>query len=274
MRQAMPQPSAFPAARRALSAAAAVSLLLLGGCSSRPKLLPENEINEPVFHTTHFMGLGASLGPVWFRGQGDDGHERATAFDPRIYLVTNVNRWASFTLWPAFWNLLLTGEQYADGGGLKVRKIHLSFHGGVSGLTYSPKDGWQFTGLAQLTGKFLLDENWFVGVETGRSLYDLGDMAHGVNQFAADLGTQLSPRNSLRFTYGMAHYDLPDDSHSNTSGIKYSDGDVRTKLALQHSFYAGRKHVFGPEASLSYRNAGFEDGHAFGFGLHYRYLFD
>lgn len=276
MESPMLRPSDFHPCRKAIAMAilAGICMLHLAGCSSRPKLLPRNEINEPVFHTTHFSGLGIALGPTWVREPGSDGYRNGVYAEPGYYYERNVNRWASFVLWPGFWNLLLSGEQYADSGSLKVRKLHLSVHGGVSGLSYSQRDGWQATGLAQLTGKFLIDRSWFIQSVAGRQSYDLSDIAYGIDFFTADLGWQVSAGNSLHFAYGLSHYDIPDASVGNVGGIEYHDGDIQTRMALRHSFYAGPKHVFGPEAHVSYRNSGFIDGHALGIVVHYRFLFD
>src|SRR5690606_27970187 len=38
---------------------------LMIGCASAPKILPKNEINEPVFHQTDFLALGAGIGRTW-----------------------------------------------------------------------------------------------------------------------------------------------------------------------------------------------------------------
>jgi hypothetical protein len=40
--------------------------------------------------------------------------------EPVFLLDRKVGAWASYSLWPLFWNFLLTGEQYADSSNLKA----------------------------------------------------------------------------------------------------------------------------------------------------------
>lgn len=255
--------------------------MLLAGCTSAPNLLPNNEINEPLFHKTHYLSLGAGQGRTWTRfderltwfGEPISGND-GIYVDPRLMHEAKTSEWSSFTLTPAFWNFLLTGEQFSEAGSLITRKLALTLHGGVSGFFYSQADGLYFTGLLALQGKFLLSETVFLHSIMEVETPDLRKMGTTINSFSLGVGKQITERNSLRLDYGILHFNIPRYSSANHLGLLFEDNDSQTHWTLRHSFYAGRKHVFGPEATYLYKNLGVTRNRAIKLGLHYRFVWD
>jgi hypothetical protein len=245
-----------------------------------PKIIPQNEINEPVFHKTPYGGLGASQGKVW--SSFDErrllsGHAvrdmEGIYFSPRFYLDYNVNAWAGYTLLPVFWNFLLTGEQYSDSTHLALRKLNVALHAGVSGLAYSQASGWVMSGLVDFEGKYLVDGRTFLQSGIGREIYDLDDITHAINRFSAGIGEQVSERNSVILAYDIFYYDIPKRSGTNYQGIGFAAKDTRTEVTLRHTWFAGHRNSVGPEIAYFYKNLDFIRNHGVKLGLHYDYIF-
>jgi|GEM_PF-6299844 len=247
---------------------------LMIGCASAPKILPKNEINEPVFHQTDFLALGAGIGRTWSqREEGDPYKERGYVL-PILNYENKVSDWAGYTLLPVFWNLRLTGEQYSDNVHLKPQKLHIAFHGGINYLGYSSRDGLVSGGLASLEGKYLINRYWFLGTVLKSGLEDLEDRSSRIDGFSAGFGAQVSERNSLKWTYSLQRFILPRNTAYDIGGIYHLDGDTRTKIDLRHTYYAWRKHVLGSEIGFAYRNYSVSTTRQFALGVHYAYMFD
>lgn len=248
--------------------------LLVAGCASSPKLLPKNEINKPVFHQTDFIALGAASGPSWARREGSGTFRDSIYFIPNFNYEIKVNDWASYTLLPVLWNLRMTGEQYSDSAHLKLRKLHVAFHGGISGLAFSSRDGWVSSGLIALESKYLIDRKWFLGALLLGEMDDLGDWGRRTNRLSIGIGAQVSDRNSLKMAYSLSRFELPRYRAFNIGGYYHFDGDTRTELDLRHTYYAWRKHVLGSEIGFDYRNYSVSKTGQFSIGVHYAYMFD
>lgn len=247
---------------------------LMAGCATAPKLLPRNEINDPVFHKTDFIALGAVGGNSWTRREGGDAFRDDIYLVPDLAFETHVNSWASYGLLPVFWNLLLTGEQYSDGAHLKIRKLNIAFHGGITGVAYSSRSGWETGALLALDGKYLITRNWFLGAELKAEWEDLAEWDSRIDRISIGVGAQVTERNSLKLTYALNRFDLPWDEAYNYRGIFHLDGDTRTKVELRHTYYAWRNHVLGPELGFAYRNTSVSKTLQIAVGAHYAYMFD
>lgn len=285
----------FPAPVKAFSpfrpsaALAAFLGALLAACSSTPKILPRNERNDPVFHQTDFTYIGVAGGPTWTRhdealrySSGPDLHDTvggsefvpAIYFNPRYSYTRMVGRAASYTLVPVYWNLLVTGDQYADSVNLAANRLHFSLHGGINGLSYSQRDGWVWSAEAALAGKCLLGSRGFLSAGASLHWDDLSNAS--LRRYRASLlaGRQLTGRGSLHAEYELTYYDLPEWTWANFRGIEFLGEDVQSDVNLRYTFYATPKHVFGPEAGVVFRDRGTADNFSLSLGAHYRFVFE
>lgn len=244
------------------------------GCASVPKTLPKNEINEPVFHQTDFNSLGVAVGPTWTQREGGDTYRKGIYVLPNFIFNYKVSDWASYSLLPVFWNFRLSGEQYSDSAHLKVRKLHIALHGGISGIGYSSRDGWVSSGLVSLEGKYLINRNWFVGTTLKSGWDDLEAWDTRVDRLTLGAGTQISDRNSLKLSYSLNRFELPRNTAYNYGEIYHLDGDTRTEVGLRHTYYAWRKHVLGSDLGFAYRNYSPSKTMQLSAGVHYAFMFD
>lgn len=251
-----------------------LAVFYLVGCASAPKILPRNEINEPVFHQTDFFALGAGIARTWTQREGGDSYREGGYVLPMFNYQNKVSDWASYTLLPVFWNLRLTGEQYSDSEQLKQRKLHIAFHGGINNLGYSSRDGLVSGGLVSLEGKYLFNRYVFLGAVLKSGLDNLENRSSRIDGFSAGFGAQVSERNSLKWTYSLQRFILPRNTAYDIGGIYHLDGDTRTKVDLRHTYYAWRKHVLGSEIGFAYRNYSVSSTRQFALGVHYAYMFD
>lgn len=257
-------------------------LLIFFGCSSAPKILPKNEINEPIFHKTNFAALGTSLGKSWswfdprwnFLSNQRYTHQDDIYVNPAIEYDRNENAWATYTLLPVFWNLLWTGEQYADSSNLKIKKLDLAFHGGISGLSYSQASGWVTSGLLAISGKYLFNNHLFATSILGVDAGDLDRIENTVDEAELQFGWQTTERNSISLDYHIWHFNYPRFDMIQDQGIYYRDADSRSQWMLRDLFYFKRKNVFGPEAMFIYKNYDVLRNHCIELGFHYEYRFD
>jgi hypothetical protein len=248
--------------------------VLMAGCASTPKILPKNEINEPVFHQTDFYALGASIGPTWTQREGENTFRQGMYVAPDITLEYKVSDWASYSLLPVFWNLRLTGEQYSDGAHLKIRKLHVAFHGGISGLGYSSRDHFVASGLVSLEGKYLIGPNWFLGAGLESVWGNLEKWGRRIDGVSVGVGAQMNDWNSLKLTYSLSRFEIPRSFAYGYGEIMHLDGDTRTEVGLRHTCYAWRNHVLGPELGFAYRNYSISETLQLAIGAHYAYMFD
>lgn len=244
-----------------------LALVLSGvllACGPGKFLVPRNESEEPVIRQSHFASVG---------GSGGAATEAGYYLLPLIWCEASVAPWASFTNLPLYWNFLLSGDQY-DGGGILLRqRLHLSLHGGLSGLAYSSRDGWEFPGNVVLQGKYL-DGRWFLVPALGVDIHDLMKRGSLAGRGSLALGFQADDRNSLRVGYGFTRYRLPAGSSLDHRGIRYRDGESRSDVQVRHSLYLAGRHVLGPEAGVSLMNRDPAGNLSLSAGLHYRYVFD
>lgn len=234
-------------------------------------------MHEPVFHKTPFASVGAGLGKSWSKyALGDEPGFRLDGiyFDPIVMLEAPVSDWASYSLLPVLWNFLLTGEQYADSTSLKVGKANVAAHAGISGFSFSSREGWRFNGLLAVNGKILVSRNVFLTGSLGMDFYDLKMPRSTVNGLGLGAGVQVTERNSIHLGYDIRHFNIPWNSESNYLGIRFREDDTRTEWTIRHAFYAGRNHVFGPELAFAYRNTDVEGNRAVKAGFRYRYAWD
>lgn len=248
-------------------------IAMLTGCASGPVLMPKNEINEPIFHTTDFTGLKAGLGPVFSRVPDSSRYQDGPYVDPGVTFVRPVSHWASYSLVPVFWNLLLTGEQYADPSTLRIGKPAAALHGGISGIAYSSRSGWQVS--ASLSGdmKMVWNRMLFSDMALGAQVPDLGTWEYSIYHWSIGMGGQLSDRNSLKLAYKYTLFLMEPFTGYWDRQILFSHRDDQSSWSLRHSFYAGRRHVLGPEAGFMFKNADFRTEHALWYGIHYAYRF-
>lgn len=237
---------------------------VLLACGPGRFLVPRNESEEPVFRQSHFASAGGSGGFA--------STEAGYYLQPLIWCEANVSPWASFTNLPLYWNFLLSGDQY-DGETLQRDRLHLSLHGGLAGLAYSSRDGWEFPGNVILQGKYLTG-SWFLVPAVGVDLHDLREPASTAGRASLSLGYQADDRNSLRVGYGFTRYQLPGGRSLDHRGVAFRDGETRSDLQVRHSLYLAGRHVLGPEAGVSIRNRDPAENHSLSAGFHYRYVFD
>lgn len=247
--------------------------ILFQGCSSAPMALARNEINEPVFHGTHYASLGVSAGPVANLSRDAGSSRQDFYFMPRFLYEYNLGPWASFTLLPVFWNFLLTGSQFSGSSDLGAGKPLIAFHGGISGFSYSQREGFLLPGLAALSGKFRFNDSWFAVLDGSARLRDVRTTANSTYGFSMGLGEQVGGKNSVKLAYALDYF------HSETGlvyedlGLEFRDGNARTKLILDHSYYPSPHHVLGPEVVFSFKDSDFRNENYLALGLHYDYRF-
>ena len=248
-------------------------MALLTGCGSGPVLMPKNEINEPIFHTTDFTGLQAGTGAIRSRVPDSSRYRPAIYFAPALVFDRPVSAWASYSLLPVYWNLLLTGEQYADGSTLRTGKPALALHGGVSGISYSQRSGWQTTAALSLDMKMVWNRFLFTDMGLGALVPDVATVENSMYHWAVGMGGQISERNSLKLEYGYTLFLLEPFTAYRDHEILFGHRDDRSNWSLRHSFYAGRRHVMGPEGGFLFKNSDFRTEHAWWYGIHYAYRF-
>lgn len=245
----------------------------LAGCASAPMTLSRNEINEPVFHETHYATLGVSAGPVAGLSRDSGGYRRDFYFLPRFLYEYNVSPWASFTLWPVFWNFLLTGNQFAENSDLRIGKPLIALHGGISGFAYSQREGFLFPGLAVLSGKYRFNESWFADCTGEIQLRDARSAANSTYGFSMGLGDQVGAKNSLNLGYAIEYFRSEPGLTYSDHHLEFRDGNAQTKLSLSHSYYPSPHHVLGPELIFSFKDSDFRNENYVALGLHYDYRF-
>lgn len=248
---------------------------LLAGCASGPVLMPRNEINEPLFHTTDFTSLEAGPGYVVFKDFRSSLYQGAPYFDPGATFARPVSDWASYSLLPIYWNLLLTGRQYADDGTtLRMGKPAIALHGGITGVAYSSRSGWQTSAGLSLDMKMVWNRFLFTYMDLGAVMPDLGTVENSMYHWTFATGGQLSERNSLKLAYKYTLFLLEPYTAYRDREILFGHRDDQSAWSLRHSYYAGRRHVLGPEAGFLFKNADLFTEHAFWCGIHYAYRFN
>jgi hypothetical protein len=251
-----------------------MTAVLLAGCAPGPVLMPKNEINEPLFHTTVFTALEAGLGPVLSRVPYSGKYQPGVYFTPGVTFDRPVSAWAGYSLLPVFWNLLLTGEQYADASTLRTGKPAIALHGGINGLAYSQRSGWQTSAALSLDMKMVWNRLLFTDMDMGTGFPDLGAWENSMHHWAVGMGAQFTERNSLKLSYKYTLFLVEPGAEYRDREILFSDRDDQSGWFLRHSFYAGRRHVLGPEAGFLFKNADFRTEHALWYGFHYAYRFN
>lgn len=246
---------------------------LLAGCSSGPVLMPKNEINEPIFHTTDFTSLQAGLGAYRSRVPDSSRYRPGMYFAPGLTFDRPVSDWASYSLLPVFWNLLLTGEQYDDESTLRIGKPAIALHGGITGLAFSSRSGWQTSAAFAMNMKMVWSRLLFSDMESGARIPDLANVENSMVYWAIGTGAQVSERNSLKLAYNYTLFLLEPYRAFRIHEIDYAHRDDQSGWSLRHSFYAGRRHVLGTEAGFMFKNADFRTEHALWYGIHYAYRF-
>jgi hypothetical protein len=247
---------------------------VLAGCSPGARALSRNEINEPVFHETDFASLGASAGPVADRTREPGGYRSDFYFMPRFQYDFKVGPWASFTLLPVFWNFLLGGSQYPGNlSDLGIGKPLIALHGGVSGFSYSQRDGFDFPGAAALSGKYLFDASWFADMEGAAELRDVRSTANSTYGLSLGLGNQFTAKNSVKLEYAIRYFRFEPGLRYSDHDLWFGNGNAQTKLLLRHSYYPSPRHVLGPEFVFSFKDSDFRKEHYLALGFHYDYRF-
>jgi hypothetical protein len=244
---------------------------LLLGCTNAPIRKPINEANRPVFHTTHQVSLGGEAFRAFHSGENEGRDPRENyRLEPVLEAFVNVTPWAGYHLLPVYWSFLLTGEQYADSSRLRVGRLHAAAAGGLTGLSYSQRDGFSSRYEAALLAKYL----WTPRLFTTAAAY--GDMleSNGETSFrsTADIraGVQAWDNNSVTLGYTRIRHYQPSGGEVFRDGLRYGDGEDFNRLALRHACYLRAKHVFGPEIGLGWRNYG--DKPSLRAGFHYRFV--
>jgi hypothetical protein len=192
---------------------------------------------------------------------------------PRFLYECNIGPWAGFTFLPVFWNFLLTGSQFSGGSDLRIGKPLLALHGGMSGFSYSQREGFLLPGLAALSGKYRFDAAWFADLDGSFQLRDVRSTANSVSGFSIGLGDQLGGRNSVRLGYSLEYFHCEPGLAYSDHELEFADGNARTKILLSHSFYASPHQVLGPEFTFAFKDSDFRNGHYLALGLHYDYRF-
>ena len=248
-------------------------IALLTGCSSGLVLMPKNEINEPIFHTTDFTSLQARVGAVRSRVPDSSRYRPGIYFAPGLTFDRPVSDWASYSLLPVFWNLLLTGEQYSDESTLRIGQPAIALHGGIEGIAYSSRAGWQTSAALSLDMKMVWNRLLFSDMELRAEIPDLATVENSLYHWSIGTGGQISERNSLKLEYKYTLFLLEPYAAYRHYEIAFRHRDDGSGWSLRHSYYAGRRHVLGTEAGFLFKNDDFRTEHAFWYGIHYAYRF-
>lgn len=250
---------------------AGLGAALLAGCSSRPPMRPTNEINEPVFYRFDYLSGEALAGGEFTQDPAGD-FEPGVLFQPRVTFEKNVSPWAGFSLWPAYWNFLLTGDQYDAGGNPAIGKLNLTAHGGLNGLGYSSRDGLVLSGGLGLRGKYLLNEQLFLRANLLAELTDLAAPGNNLASLETGLGLQATAVHSLLLTHSLTVHKADPGRYHHRHGLKHFDGDLNNEVRLGHKAYLTPSHVVGPEIGYGFRNHEIGSAGYFLVGLKYRYV--
>lgn len=245
---------------------------ILIGCSSRPPMRPVNEIKEPVFHRLDYLAAGILVGGEFTRDSSDDAHEPGLLSVPRMTFVKNVSPWASFSLWPLYWNLLLTGDQYGGGGNLEAGRLHMAAHGGLNALGYGSRDGWFLGAALGLRGKYLLDDRLFLRADLLAEFADLAAPGKFRGSLVSGLGCQVSPMHSVLVSHTLTVHNADQGRYFLRHGLRHFDGDLGNEIRLGHKAYLTPSHIVGPEIGYGFRNGAIGSEGYFLVGLKYRYV--
>lgn len=259
-----------------------ILLAFLAGCTSRPRLTPQNQINEPVFYSKPYASIGIGVGEQ-LNFQRDFTQRYATPqkerlIDPALIWFYPVNDWAGFYLLPTYWIFLLTGDQYErmpDGepgsGSLQQGKLHVALSGGLSGLAYSGRDGWEAQYQALLQGKYRFSERVFAQADYGKTVF--GDFGTALDGWNAGVGYQWTPGLSLFFNYNGSVLTLPKYQRAALNGMEFQDNDVLSTVGLTVPWYLAARHIVVPEIAYGHRNSSGLEGSLMRASLLYRFVF-
>jgi hypothetical protein len=246
---------------------------LVVGCSNKPRVNPINEINDPVFFNDHYLSIGATVGVQGSNNEIDSIYHFGPMIEPWIAISGNVNSWASYQVWPLFWNFLLTGEQYSMGGALKTGKLHLAVFGGLNSIGYSQGDGWRFGAGTGIRAKILFSPIVFSEVTTALQLSDFRSTERGALSAELVSGIQFSPKNSLSLQLASTLYQTEDRRYFGSHGLAFYDNDVDSEIRIRFRTYITPNHVLGPEMGYGLLNLrGGQDDYYLA-GITYRYVF-
>jgi hypothetical protein len=246
--------------------------VFLIGCSSKPPMRPVNEIHEPVFYRLDYLAAEVLAGTELVQDSAGAAHEPNLLFRPRVHFDKNITPWASFTFWPLYWNLLLTGDQYDAGGNPAVGKLNVIAHAGINGLGYSSRDGWYLGAAAGLRAKYLFGERLFLRANLLAEAPDLGRPDAGLVNLETDLGFQATAIHSVLFSHSLSHHRAGAGGYFRHHRIRHFDGDLHNEVRLGHKAYLTPSHIVGPEIGYGFRNHAVGEEGYFLVGLQYRYV--
>lgn len=265
---------------------------LLAACSTAPKILPRNELNEPVMHQTHYTAIGFGAMPEllhtdlqysdpqagYYQESGSFGFEFHAL--PRLAYERSVAPWASFSILPVYWNLLLTGDQYAASASLKTGKLHAAFHGGPTGIHHVEGEGWRLTGEVELSGKYLASQRWYYAPTAGVAWSNHTEIGEQQRYAQVVAGWQLREEHSFSFGGRFTAFAAPSGEISlsrarlGTEELNVEDGDYWTSLWVGNTNYLGPRHVFGTELGFTWREGDNEATQGYRIGAWYRFVFE
>jgi hypothetical protein len=254
-------------------------MFCLMACANGKRLQPPNQINEPVFYSRPYAALGLGLGEQ-LNFQRDFTQRYATPkkqllVEPVLTWFYPLNAWAGFYLLPTYWTFLLTGEQYDTTAGfesLRTGKLHLALSGGLSGLAYSGREGWEAQFQVLLQGKYRFSERVFSQADYSRLIF--GNFETALDGWNAGLGYQWLPALSVFVNYQGAVLTLSEYQVATLNGMEFQDNDLLSVVSVTTPWYVTPKHVVTPEIAYGHRNSSGREGSLIRAGLQYRFVFD
>ena len=247
------------------------------GCAGQPHIRPPNELNEPVFHATRYFSMGAAGGQTVSRnddlrifGPVED-PLWSLYFQPVFIFDIPVSRWAGYSGLPVYWNFLLTGEQYADTTHLLSGKWNIAAHGGIAGISYSQRTGWEVPANLEINFKRTIGTAFFLDGEIGAETFHIRHPERRREFTGLGFGWQATERNSFKLESHFDAYRLSPAQWIEERAMKLRGDDYLLSFSLRHSYYA-RGNSVGPEIRYGFRNGEPKDA-LLEFGLAYAYRF-